>query len=202
MRSVCIDLVLIMTNSDSQETSPLFNLNYVFEPRWGTSNFENDHVLELSDLKTEAKIEVSFADNTQKLLGRVSTLPTDDLDEGEGEAETTISTVSAEFRQQLMKLAAASEEEQQRAENLRTATLPIIDLRPFYAHMYGVSRRHAALEKDGRRITVTDLRSRNGTSLNGTALFPMQRRIVRDGDELQLGNLRLRVTFRKVDAEG
>jgi hypothetical protein len=183
----------------SKETSPLFNLNYVFEPRWGISGFEDDDILVISDLGEETKVPVTFTTSREILLGRGSSQPTDDLEEEGGEdADATISTVSAEFRQQLLKLATAPQEDQERAERLQDPKLPIIDLQPFYGHMYGVSRRHAVLEKDGRRITVTDLHSTNGTRLNGTALYPMQRRIIRNGDELQVGNLRLRVTFTKL----
>jgi hypothetical protein len=188
-----------MNDTHVKSTSPLFNLNYVFEPRWGSSLFDNGDVLVISDLGEETRLHVNFAESRQMLLGRGSSQPTDDLDDQDEDANTdvTITTVSAEFRQQLLQLVTATEEEQERAEHLRNAPLPVIDLHPFYAHMFGVSRRHAVLEKDGRRITVTDLHSTNGTRLNGTALYPMQRRIIRNGDELQVGNLRLRVQFSK-----
>jgi hypothetical protein len=185
----------------SKATSPLFKLNYVFEPRWGISGFDDDDVLVISDLGEETKIPVTFTMSKVIVLGRGSSQPTDDLEsEKDADADETISTVSAEFRQQLLKMAASPEEDQERAEKLKDPTLPVVDLSPFYAQMYGVSRRHAVLEKEGRRITVTDLHSTNGTRLNGTALYPMQRRIVRNGDEIQVGNLRLRVTFSKLKA--
>ena len=191
-----------MTDLQIQETSRLFDLNYVFEPRWGSSGFDDGDVLELCDLDEESSVMVLFGDGKEVLLGRApSTSPTHDL-ESEDEvidfdAGATVETVPAAFRQHLLKLATLSEEDKQRAEKLQNAPLPVIDLQAFQADMFGVSRKHAVLERDERYITITDLRSTNGTRLNGTALFPMQRRFVRDGDEVQLGNLRLRVKFRR-----
>jgi hypothetical protein len=196
-----------MTDVQSQETSRLFDLNYVFEPRWGSTGFDDGDVLELCDLDEEVTVNVLFAEAKEVMLGRPATSPTNDLDGNDDEnvedfdAETTINIVPPAFRRQLMKLAAVSEEDRIRGEAMRDATMPVVDLQAFHADMYGVSRKHAVLERDERYITITDLRSTNGTRLNGSALFPMQRRFIRNGDEIQLGNLRLRVRFRRVVAE-
>jgi hypothetical protein len=191
-----------MTDHGPQKTSPIFDLNYVFEPRWGSSTFDDDDVLEISDFDEEVRIQVSFADANELLLGRGSAQATNDL--GDEKVKTspddTISTISAEFRKKLLQMAATTDEEQERARKLQDDSLPVIDLRPLNADMFGVSRKHAVLEKDEQRLTLTDLGSTNGTHLNGTLLYPMQRRIIRDGDEVQLGNLRLRVRFRKTEA--
>lgn len=69
------------------------------------------------------------------------------------------------------------------------------DLSPYQAADKGVSRRHALLHRMKRTIMITDLGSRNGTFLNGARLLPQQARIVRDGDEIQLGKLRFRIHF-------
>ena len=185
----------MMTGYGSQETNPLFDLNYVFEQRWGALNFDEGDVLQLSGPQGEVKVRISFASESKVMLGRASSSSNDDVDVQEDEADATLSTVSQEFRQQLLQMAAATDEERQRADSLREANLPLIDLRPFGADAISISRKHAVLELDGRYITLTDLQSTNGSRLNGTLLFPMQRRIVRSGDKLQLGGLQLHVHF-------
>jgi DNA-binding winged helix-turn-helix (wHTH) protein len=56
----------------------------------------------------------------------------------------------------------------------------------------GVSRRHARIVVTGREAMLEDLGSRNGTWLRGTRIT--ERTLVRDGDELRLGSVKL--TFR------
>jgi FHA domain-containing protein len=70
-----------------------------------------------------------------------------------------------------------------------------IDLNPYKALEKGVSRRHIVLERTQESVTVMDLGSINGTYLNGQKLQPFQKRVVRDGDEIRLGNLSLRIYF-------
>jgi hypothetical protein len=48
----------------------------------------------------------------------------------------------------------------------------------------GASRRHVEVRRDGSRVTVIDLRSTNGTVLNGE---PIERSELHDGDELVIG---------------
>jgi pSer/pThr/pTyr-binding forkhead associated (FHA) protein len=55
-----------------------------------------------------------------------------------------------------------------------------------------ISRAHAAVGFDGEGFFVQDLGSTNGTRLNGE---PQRRAGLSNGDELQLGKLRLRVTL-------
>ncbi|MEO8608520.1 MAG: FHA domain-containing protein [Chloroflexota bacterium] len=64
-----------------------------------------------------------------------------------------------------------------------------VDLKPYGASEKGVSRRHARLHRTTTIIYVTDLKSLNGTFLNNERLLPHQARILRDGDEVRLGNL-------------
>ena len=59
-----------------------------------------------------------------------------------------------------------------------------------------VSREHARLSVEGGELSVEDLESTNGTYLNGRRLEPGQRARVADGDELELGSVRLRVELR------
>lgn len=76
---------------------------------------------------------------------------------------------------------------------------PDIDLTPYNAYQYGVSRYHLKIERRGDTLYVTDLGSQNGTYLNGVRMYPNQARVLRDTDELLLG--RLPVTVRLVGAE-
>ena len=58
-----------------------------------------------------------------------------------------------------------------------------------------VSRKHAKIVMREGRCFITDLRSRNGTFLNGQKLVAQQPRVLRDGDDIRLGHLVLRITF-------
>lgn len=75
---------------------------------------------------------------------------------------------------------------------------PDIDLGPYEAYERGVSRQHAALRQQSETIVIVDLNSANKTFLNGHALVPEQPRILRDGDEVRLGQLTMRVSFEDV----
>ena len=70
-----------------------------------------------------------------------------------------------------------------------------IDLSIAGAHELGVSRRHAELVIQPDRVTLSDMDSRNGTFLNARQLRPHEPGIVRDGDEIRLGDLVARVYF-------
>ncbi len=73
-----------------------------------------------------------------------------------------------------------------------------VDLSPYEAHEHGVSRRHVKLTYQNATVMVQDLGSANGTFLNGMRLVPFQPRVLRDSDELWLGRLKLRVSFKRV----
>jgi pSer/pThr/pTyr-binding forkhead associated (FHA) protein len=77
----------------------------------------------------------------------------------------------------------------------KSTQLPDVDLAPYNAIAKGVSRFHAAVEIGADFVTITDLDSRNGTSLNGAVLVPNQPRIVRDGDQIGLGDLVANIYF-------
>lgn len=72
---------------------------------------------------------------------------------------------------------------------------PDVDLAAFGAADKGVSRRHAAIVRRDGALHLVDLESPNGTYLNGQKLIPNQARVLRDGDDIRLGHLVLRVTF-------
>jgi hypothetical protein len=75
--------------------------------------------------------------------------------------------------------------------------VPDLDLSSFNAFDMGISRRHAALMLSGKRLTVMDLRSSNGTYINDALLDPMEAHQLRDGDMLRMGQLEMRVSFQK-----
>jgi hypothetical protein len=75
---------------------------------------------------------------------------------------------------------------------------PDIDLSEHNAGEMGVSRLHVALQYNAKNnlLSVSDMKSANGTFINGQKLFPQEVRVLRDGDELRLGRLVLRVYFK------
>ncbi len=72
---------------------------------------------------------------------------------------------------------------------------PDVDLGPFDALDRGVSRNHVAVAREKDTISIADLGSSNGTFLNGQRLMPHEPRILRDGDEVRMGRLVIRVAF-------
>lgn len=73
---------------------------------------------------------------------------------------------------------------------------PDIDLTPFKAAQRGVSRYHANIKRKGNMLYIADLRSRNGTWLNGKRLVGSEERLLRDGDAVRLGKLVAVIRFR------
>lgn len=77
-----------------------------------------------------------------------------------------------------------------------TGAMPDVDLTPFAGYRMGVSRRHAAIRPaEGDRLDVWDLGSSNGTFLNGTRLGAHRPYKLRDGDEIRLGQMVMKITF-------
>lgn len=77
----------------------------------------------------------------------------------------------------------------------QTNSAPDVDLDAFDGKQMGVSRRHAVIEVEDDGLKVMDLGSANHTYINGQRLIAHQERILRDGDELRLGQLVMRVNF-------
>lgn len=71
-------------------------------------------------------------------------------------------------------------------------TLDFANLTP---HDTGISRRHARLIRYPFSLLCEDLGSTNGTFLNGEPLLKHHPVLIRDGDEVTLGLLRLVVNF-------
>lgn len=72
---------------------------------------------------------------------------------------------------------------------------PELDLTPYGALQKGVSRQHAEFIRSGDRLYIVDLHSSNGIGLNGRRLTPGEPALVRDGDEIMLGNLVMNLYF-------
>lgn len=74
---------------------------------------------------------------------------------------------------------------------------PDVDLSEAEASSLGVSRLHIAFSYDAKNdtIQIKDLGSANGSYVNGQRVLPTELRVLRNGDELRLGRLVLRVTF-------
>lgn len=78
-----------------------------------------------------------------------------------------------------------------------TAYTPEIDLTRYGAYRLGLSRRHAIIRRQGNLLYLMDLGGRNGTALNGHRLDANQNCLLSSGDEITLGNLRMRMTYQK-----
>ena len=76
------------------------------------------------------------------------------------------------------------------------AVVPDVDLEPYNAYEHGVSRMHAEIRLKPEGIHVVDLESANGTLINGHRLDPQAPTLVRHGDIIQLGRLRLQLISR------
>lgn len=70
---------------------------------------------------------------------------------------------------------------------------PDIDLTPYGAFENGVGRRHLQLSVQGGQIIAEDLGSKNGSFINGKKLSPHSPYQLRNGDELCLGTLVMRL---------
>lgn len=68
-----------------------------------------------------------------------------------------------------------------------------IDFARFDGARFGISRLHAAFLYDGRGLAIEDLNSRNGTRINGYRIEGGKPYPIRNGDELELGFLRVLV---------
>jgi len=76
------------------------------------------------------------------------------------------------------------------------AVVPDIDLSPFNAYEQGVSRMHAEVRLAPEAVTIVDLESANGTLVNGKRSEPLRPVVLRHGDVIQVGRLRLQLITR------
>jgi len=73
--------------------------------------------------------------------------------------------------------------------------MPDIDLTPFKAYENGVSRLHALLRLAEKRVVIIDLGSSNGTYVNGNRIAPNVEHLLRHGDVILLGKLKIQILF-------
>ncbi len=71
-----------------------------------------------------------------------------------------------------------------------------LNLDGYGAAEQGASRRHGLFTREGNRLYLSDLGSTNGTFLNGQRIRPDEYLVVRDGDEIRLGHLTMRLFFK------
>lgn len=77
------------------------------------------------------------------------------------------------------------------------AAMPIdVDLTNHNGQILGVSRQHAQLNCGGEPPQIVDLRSYNGTFVNGERVMPFAPQTLTSGDEVKLGRLAIRVYFK------
>lgn len=76
-----------------------------------------------------------------------------------------------------------------------TGAMPDVDMTPYAGYRMGVSRRHAAIRYQDRRLDLWDLGSSNGTFLQGVRLNAHRPYQIRDGDEVRLGQMVLKLYF-------
>jgi serine/threonine protein kinase len=81
-----------------------------------------------------------------------------------------------------------------RSEPNRPA-VPDVDLAELHGIDMGVSRKHGRLHFERGRLHYTDLKSTNGSRINGALLYAEIPVMLEDGDELCLGKLVFRVYF-------
>ncbi len=91
---------------------------------------------------------------------------------------------------QIIPLANRSEFTMGRISDEQTI-MPDIDLTPYRAYEYGVSRLHAALKRKEDKLTIMDLNSSNGTYLDGFRLKPEHETPLSHGCIISLGKLRI-----------
>ena len=81
-----------------------------------------------------------------------------------------------------------------RADDTGPADLGL-DLSPYGAAQSGVSRQHAAFSYPDGMVHIEDLKTTNGTRINGFQLSSERTYRLRDGDELEFGRARVVVRF-------
>jgi pSer/pThr/pTyr-binding forkhead associated (FHA) protein len=70
-----------------------------------------------------------------------------------------------------------------------------VDLSPQNGYQNGVSRRHAIIRRRKELLYIEDLKSTNGTRINGAQLTPEREYLLRDGDVVEFGRMRVSLRF-------
>lgn len=83
----------------------------------------------------------------------------------------------------------------------KTGEAPAVNLETYAALEKGVSRKHASIIRKDGSLYLVDRASANGTFLNGQRLVANQPRVLRDGDDIRLGHLVVRITFEQTTSK-
>jgi hypothetical protein len=78
--------------------------------------------------------------------------------------------------------------------------LPDIDLAPYDAYEYGVSRLHASIELRRPFALLTDFGSANGTQLNGQKMVPNKPYPITHGDIFTLGKMKIQLLVNRAES--
>jgi pSer/pThr/pTyr-binding forkhead associated (FHA) protein len=138
-------------------------------------------------MKTTATPTGGFAPHAEALPSWLQAIP----EAGRAEATPQIRLFITKSRR-MAALSLAQELQIGRADPKRNVR-PDLDLTADGALDAGVSRMHAAIQRQNGEVVVVDLGSANGTRLNGVELLPNRAQPLSDGDELELGALHMRV---------
>lgn len=71
--------------------------------------------------------------------------------------------------------------------------LPDVDLAPYHAYEYGVSRLHASIQLGQPNALLIDFGSANGTKLNGKKMTPNKPYPITHGDIFSLGKMKIQL---------
>jgi pSer/pThr/pTyr-binding forkhead associated (FHA) protein len=71
--------------------------------------------------------------------------------------------------------------------------LPDIDLAPYHAYEYGISRLHASIKINAPYAFLIDFGSANGTQLNGQKISPHKPYPITHGDIIMLGEMKIQL---------
>ena len=168
-----------------------------------------EHVKEEADkpLDVEASVseEISTTDNAESVSDNV--LSTENISvKGDDDSLQPFGRVNTDdyisLRDQYsgfeyrIKLEASLQEITLGRPDRKTGYEPTIDLTRIDGHKKGVSRFHAVIVKYDNYLGLTDHSSTNGTFLNGIRLISGQTRIIRDGDIIQLSDVKLTLQYK------
>ena len=78
--------------------------------------------------------------------------------------------------------------------------LPDIDLAPYHAYEYGVSRLHASIKLDQPSALLTDFGSANGTQLNGQKMTPNKPYPITHGDIFTIGKMKIQLLVNRSES--
>lgn len=70
-----------------------------------------------------------------------------------------------------------------------------LDLTEYGAYQLGLSRKHARIRRNGLQLELEDTDSRNGTFVNEQKISPHVPYVIRNGDFVRFGNMKVQLRF-------